>query len=383
MLSYALKPENASIKNKRSTVVHIVTSLDFGGVEKHMELISEELYEAAMRHVFVAIGSGGQTSQKLTINGATVICLDQVVRIPSFRVIAGLTKILKEYRPLAVHAHGAEANFHGLIAGWLADVPVRIGEEIGMPEHSAKAKLAFRLVYMLAHRVIGVSGVVSEWLVSNKEISRSKLICMNSPARLPRIRTQLDPELKKIFRVSFVGRLEPVKNPLVLIAVARNLLSMGAPLEIYIIGEGSQRPELEREIKKHNLSTTVKLLGFQSDPASFVRRSNIFVQPSFSEGFSLSLVEAMGCGVPVIAPRIGSAPELVETAVSGWLLGGNSAEAFTEGLYQAWKTGAEKLFEMGQHARSAVEGRFEPTRYVTRLEELYATVATERGFAIT
>jgi glycosyltransferase involved in cell wall biosynthesis len=342
-----------------------------------MELISEQLSRATMNHIFVAIGSGSETAANLARNGAEVLCLDQSVAIPSFGAIVKLHAVLKKYGPFVVHTHGAEANFHGLIAGWLANVPVRIGEEIGMPGHSAKAKLIFRTVYMLAHRVIGVSAVVSSWLESSKEVPLSKLVCLNSPTRLPRDRTDLEPELKEKFRVTFVGRLEPVKNPLVLIPVAKSLLGRGVPLELWIIGEGSQRAELEREIDKHSLSTSVKLWGFQSDPAEFVRGSSVYVQSSFSEGFSLSLVEAMGCGVPVMAPPIGSAPELVVTGVSGWLLENNSSEDFINGLYQAWEAGAERLFEMGREARRAVEGRFEPARYVSDLEQLYLKAAAD------
>jgi glycosyltransferase involved in cell wall biosynthesis len=366
---------SSTIIDNGPTVMHVVTSLHFGGVEKHMELISEELLAASMNHVFVALGGGGETAERLRENRAEVVCLNQPVRIPSFGALTRLFKLLKKYRPVVIHTHGAEANFHGLIAGWLADIPVRIAEEIGMPEHGAKAKLTFRLVYGLAHRVIGVSEIVSAWLENNNEVPRSKLVCLNCPTRLPRQRMTRDPELDAQFRVCFVGRLEPVKNPLVLIPAAVKLIEQGIPLEVWIIGEGSLRPELERQIEKNGLTGIVKLHGFQADPAEFMRRSSIYVQPSFSEGFGISLVEAMGCGVPVVVPRIGSAPELVETNVSGWLLEDNSTEAVVEGLRQAWDAGPQRLFEMGQAAHKTVEGRFEPARYVRDLEALYSRVS--------
>jgi glycosyltransferase involved in cell wall biosynthesis len=369
-------------KNEKPTVVHIVTSLHFGGVERHMELISEELKNATMRHVFMAIGSSGATAARLMKNGAEVVTHDCPVRIPSLGALASLAKSLKKYRPLVVHTHGAEANFHGLIASWLIGVPVRIGEEIGIPQHSAIAKAVFRLVYMLAHRVIGVSAIVSKWLVNNNEIAPHKSVCMNCPTRLPRSRTSLDAELRSKFRVAFVGRLEPVKNPLALIAVAQRLAGMRVPVEVWIIGDGAQRIELENEIENHRLSNIVRVLGFQADPAPFLRRSSVCVQPSFSEGFGVSIVEAMGCGLPVVVPPIGAAPELVETGVSGWLVADNSVEALTEGLRQAWEAGPDTLFEMGQRARAVVEGRFEPTQYLSDLERMYARVAIERGIVI-
>ena len=267
------------------------------------------------------------------------------------------------------------------LPGW-REFPIRIGEEIGIPNHSYRAKRVFRQVYRCAHRIIAVSEVVSHWLAKSGEVPRDKIVCVNSPVRLPEQRANLAPDLLDRLRVCFVGRLEAVKNPLVLITVARDLIDMGVPIECWIIGDGSQRHEIELEVSEKGLSSVITLFGFQSDPSEFVRRSSVFVQPSLSEGFSLGLVEAMGCAVPVAATSVGSAPELIEPCVTGWLLDDASAKSLTGVLHSAWIAGAERLFEMGRRARLAVEGRFEPSGYIARLEGLYASVATERGLVI-
>ena len=68
------------------------------------------------------------------------------------------------------------------------------------------------------------------------------------------------------------------------------------------------------------LTEKVKLWGYQSDPAELIRQCHVYVQPSISEGFGLALVEAMGCGVPVIATAVGGAPEIIKDGETGWLL---------------------------------------------------------------
>ena len=72
------------------TIVHVVTSLGFGGVERHMEVIASVLGYSQMKHMFVAIGKGGAAEQKLCALGADVICLGKKTKIPSLCALKSL-----------------------------------------------------------------------------------------------------------------------------------------------------------------------------------------------------------------------------------------------------------------------------------------------------
>jgi glycosyltransferase involved in cell wall biosynthesis len=359
-------------------VIHVLTSLDFGGVERHMEVIAGVLGHAHMRHMFVAIGRGGAGEVKLRTLGANALCLGKRTNIPSFSALRALFTLFLRERPVVVHAHGAEANFHGLLAAWLARVPVRIGEEIGIPSHSPKAKRIFRLVYGAAHRVIGVSRVVTEWLVENREVPVGKALRVDNPVRLPPVRLDGGPK-SDFFRIIFVGRLEPVKNPSGLLAGFSRLLAQGISAELWFVGDGSERSALEQSVAELALGEKVRFFGFQKNPENFIHQCHIVAQPSLSEGFSLGLVEAMACGVPVVSTAVGSAPEIVQEGETGWLLSRPDPELIAAALKDAWQLGAETLQEMGLRARASVEGRFEPAHYLDRIEALYRELAAESG----
>ncbi len=363
-------------------VVHLITSLNFGGVEKHIEIIARHSKKLQVRPFFCAIAGGGETEKLLKDIGSEVLCLRLNSRIFTINTLYKLTKFLLHIRPLVVHTHGAEANFYGLIAATLARVPVRIGEEIGIPTHSSRAKVVFWLVYGLAHRVIGISKGVTKWLIESGEVHPNKAVCLYNPVNLPLMNIRNHPELVRKLRVCFVGRLEPVKNPLALVYAAHQLVAMGVPIDVWLVGDGSLRGHIEHEVESLGLSRHVKLLGFQSDPFQFVRECNLYVQPSLSEGFGIATVEAMGCGLPVVVTNVGGAPEIVSHGVTGWLLPDTSSSTLAEALHTAWSLGPEKLAGMGQLARRAVEGRFEPANYLKHLEELYVRVAQERGLEI-
>lgn len=343
-----------------------------------METLALQADAVSTPLLFCAIGGGGAVEAKMRQLGAEVVCLRKPVRLPALQSILALYRLFRKVRPLVVHTHGSEANFCGLIAAWIARVPVRIGEEIGIPAHGPKARFAFRAVYALAHRVAGISDAVVDWLVDNGEIPRRKGVRLYCPVQLPAFGPR-PPELGTTFRIGFVGRLEAVKNPVALLDAVADLRSTGLPAELWVIGDGSQREMLEQHAQRIGISDHVVFYGYYpANPEALVRQCHVYAQPSFSEGFGLAFVEAMGCGVPVIVTATGAAPEIVEHDVSGWILATGDADSLAQSLRDAYSLGASGLSAIGETARAAVERRFLPGVYLREAHALYLEVLGRR-----
>lgn len=364
-----MRPSSASANPPKGQVVHVTTSLDFGGVETHMEILGSLRAQAAYAPVFCAIAGGGNVSGVLERSGARVVCLQASPRIPSPVAIWRLWRLFRRLRPAVVHTHGAEANFHGLLAAALAGVRVRIGEEIGIPDHGPAARLAFRTCYRFAHKVIGVSGCVTEWLVRSDEVPAGKAATLTVPVRLPETSAAPRPPEDR-FRLAFVGRLEPVKNLGQLMTAFAALRESGADAELWLLGNGSLAPELEAQAARLRLSDRVRFLGYRSDPGEWLRQCHVCVQPSLSEGFGLAMVEAMGCQVPVVSTRVGVAPDIITDGANGWLLEGFGADAIQEGLQRAYRC-RDRIPAIGRASRETVLPLFDSARYLERLEDLY------------
>ena len=150
-------------------------------------------------------------------------------------------------------------------------------------------------------------------------------------------------------------------------------------VKLWFIGEGSERIALTERISQMGLTEKVKLWGYQSDPAELIRQCHVYVQPSISEGFGLALVEAMGCGVPVIATAVGGAPEIIKDGETGWLLPKATSELIANALRVAHDFGDKKLSEVGMRGRKSVEGRFEPKEYLSQIEFLYSEIERNRS----
>ena len=359
---------------EKPLVLHVVATLAFGGLERHMETIALHRAASSMIHVFCAIGNGGAMEQRLLSIGVEVICLGKPFRIPSISAVLALCRLIRRLRPRVVQSHGSEPNFHALLAAWLCRVPARVGEEIGIPDHGRIARIAFRAVYGMAHRVFGVSQTVADWLVQSGEVPLRKVQRLYCPVVLPELRQEQSND-HSAFRLVNVGRLEPSKRLDTLVDVVRNLRAEGVPAELWLIGDGSQRQMLEHKVRESGIAKHVQFHGFQREPEQLMRQCDIFVLACLSEGFGLAMVEAMGCGLPVVATSTGGPGEIIEDGLTGWLLSEVTERQLTDTLLMAFRAGPEALRMMGRSARASVERRFCGDAYLAELDSIYTDLA--------
>lgn len=354
---------------QKNIVLHVTASLNYGGVESHMKIIAKNPMLTIFDHKFAAISDGGSVSEYIKNNGCFVFLLRARAAIPSLIAIQRLIRLIRRERPVILHTHGAEANFHGLIAGRICGVPVSIAEEIGFPRHSRRARLIFKGIYRFAHRVVAISNAVKCKLVELDEAEPEKIRVLSNPVEMLSERNSCARSDR--FQLGFVGRLEAVKNPIALIGATAILRDLGLPVNVTIVGDGSQRKHLEGEISRFKLHEAVTLQGFLPNPFDYLRNIDLYVQPSITEGFGLALVEAMSVGIPAVATSVGGAPEIISDGKNGWLLYDTGPEAIASAIKKCYEMGPNELFRTGQIARRSVVDRFAPSAYLKACDALY------------
>lgn len=135
-------------------------------------------------------------------------------------------------------------------------------------------------------------------------------------------------------RVLSVGRLHPQKAHQILLQAVGLLRDRGCPVQVTLVGEGSTRHDLERQVHGLRLEDQVQLVGAvgQSEIAEYFRSHDVFCLASVSEGLPVVLMEAMAAGLPVVTTRITGVPELVDDGRTGLLVPPARADLLADAL---------------------------------------------------
>lgn len=148
------------------------------------------------------------------------------------------------------------------------------------------------------------------------------------------------------------------------------------PALLVLVGDGPERPRIESMVRKMGLSGAVCFLGEQRNFLEVLQSSDVFLLPSETESFGLAALEALSCGVPVVASRVGGIPEVVVDGESGQLFEVGDVGAMAAGVLALLRDPA--LHErMARTARAQVERQWQREPIVTRYEDCYRRVVNE------
>ncbi len=160
----------------RIKVVRLVPVLDFGGVESRIVLTSQLIDRARFDYRICTFWNYGVAAERIEALGIPV---DVLGWDPAIRNTAGtlaLIRYLRTQRPDVVHGSISEGIYQAAIAGAVADVPVRILEEVGMPTRSPMARAIFGSLSHLAATTVGVAQVVCDYLEREENMVRVRCV---------------------------------------------------------------------------------------------------------------------------------------------------------------------------------------------------------------
>ncbi|WP_226389033.1 glycosyltransferase [Penaeicola halotolerans] len=352
-------------------VIRLTNFLDFGGIERRLVNLSH--YQGTeVEIIFIAIGKGGEAAKLIIAQNKVVKILNLPHRIPSWQTIKALKILFLHLKPDVVHTSGAEANFHGILAATWASVPVRVAEEIGVPQQGKIAKLIISIIYKLSNVVIGNAQPVVNFLKTNYNLPSDKIKQVANPLLFPDLPPRsLSPNH---FEIISVSRLDPIKNiPFFIKGMASiHKQIVQKNIRYTVIGEGPQRNALEALVDELNIKEQVNFIGFQEQPLVFLRKSNLFVLTSFTEGFSNALVEAMYAEVPVLATAVGAAPEIIQDGVNGFLIPSDDEKALELKLLEILSLPLEHLEAIGKAGHEKVKAQFSLENHMKTLKQIYS-----------
>lgn len=336
--------QQAFLRRKRRTaplkITHIITEADLLGGAQLNTLFSLQ-FQQRSHGVECIVGNDGPLREQCERSGiaCAVISMKNSLATPvtDVRSLVKLVRFLRRSRPDIVHTHSSKAGVIGRIAARLAWVPVVLHTMHAMPFNDRqpvyvqRAIIALeRAMTMITDEQIVVADTLGIDLVKHRVCTPDQVVTVVSGidfARFPKdyvdCRRSLRDELglpPHAYVISSVGHLSRRKAHDVLLRVASALIPDHPQLWFLIVGGGSLESALRAEIAFLGLTDRVLLLGVRDDVPRILAASDIFVQTSWQEGLSRSLVEAMYCGLPVVATDVNATKEVVRDGETGFLV---------------------------------------------------------------
>jgi glycosyltransferase involved in cell wall biosynthesis len=274
-----------------------------------------------------------------------------------------------------VHGHLYSGGLAAAFATAGTGIPLVLTEQTEAPWRKVRHRHASSFAYGRAAQIIGVSRAIIAALERDFEVASEKLCCIPNGVALARQGTTSRPAGEPV--VGLVARLTAEKDVPCFLNAAARIAARFPAASFRIAGDGPLRPELERISADLGISERVSFLGVLDDMRPFFESVHVLAVSSVAEGTPLSIVEAMGAAVPVVATAVGGIPEQVTDGSTGYLVEPRDPAALAEriGSVLADPDAAARLGEAGR-ARAVTEFGVEAT--TDQIEAVYETALGPR-----
>ena len=237
----------------------------------------------------------------------------------------------------------------------------------------SEALTSNRPVVLHARVVTGTGGGPDKTILNSPRFLRdlgydSVCACLHPPN---------DPEKPTIVAV---GRLSKEKAFDILIRAFDDLLETGLDATLVIAGDGPERDALHQLIKSLGREGSVQLTGQVADPRTVYAAADVFALSSLSEGLPNSLLEAMACGVPVVATTVGAVPNVVTDDINGLLVEPGETAPLALALARLLSNSALQD-QLATNGRSTIEQRFSFAGRMQKIAAIYGSVLPRQDFA--
>jgi len=313
-------------------VLHLTTDLELGGRERVIVDLSNKLVEMGFIPSICCLHHSGAWAHRLR-SEVEVIELHKKKGL-DFSVVKPLRDYLVQGKFDIMHTHNPGTLLYGLLAARWARTRTIINTEHGFAYNlSLKARVKDKILYRNVDCITAVSENLRENLINLFGLQENKVHTLRNGIFAPRIREARSVSKRKIgmpddrFNIGIVARLVPVKNHSLLLEAFSIVREKDRRVLLWIVGSGELRNAIMRRVHELGIQDDVVLMGSRTDIPVILNALDLFVLSSLSEGLSVTLLEAMSVGVPIVATNVGGNGEVIENGKSGLLVESNYPEA--------------------------------------------------------
>jgi len=361
-------------------LMHIVLSLNVGGLEMVVINLLKGLDRRIYTPILCCLEEEGSLIHEIEKLGVKTIVLGKKKKGIDYPLLFRLASILRQEKIDIIHSHNPTPYFYGTIAGKIANVPVIIYTKHGRNPVKKKRELLLRkfLSYM-TDKIVAVSDDARNVAINDEKINPEKVVTIFNGIDIDRYQTNIDVASKKReiglsdddFVIGIVARLSPEKDHNTLFEAFRIVLdSINQNVKLVIVGDGILREEFEQKAKSISISNKTIFLGERYDVPELLAIFDLFILSSITEGISLTLLEAMATGLPVVATNAGGNAEIVLDNQTGFIVPPKDPNRMAEAIMTIIKNN-DMANQMKERGKDRVSKKFNLETMRDQYEQIY------------
>ncbi len=361
--------------NRPIHICHVSMTLRTGGLERLLVEFGRLSNRDRYLLEFVSLTDAGPPADDLRALGIHVRSLG-FPNISKWGVYRALKKLFRERAIDLVHTHNTYPHFYATLAAVSARTPVVINTQHGRGcGNGWKDHLQFAVANHFTDRIVGVSEDATRLCRQQNPASAEKTVRLWNGIDVGRFKFTGPADGPTAISV---GRLSKEKDFATLIRAVALVKARIPEFRLLMVGDGAERPALETLSRELQLTETVTFLGERRDVPALLAQSGFYVASSRTEGISLTILEAMSVGLPIVTTAVGGSPEIVEEGVTGHLAPPENPQALASAIVRM----CERRHEwpaIGTAGRTRVEEHFNVRTMINGYERLYEELLAAKG----
>lgn len=294
-------------------IIQVIPAFRLAGAETMCENLCVALKNAGQTVIAVSLyAEQTAITQRLSENGIHIVFLGKK---PGFdpSIFVKLIKLFKKEQPDVVHTH-IYASKYALPAATIAGVKKKVHTVHNMAQKE-QGNIGKKInAYMYRHCgviPVALSQEVKKSIHDIYDLPDDAIPTIYNGINLVKCIPKITYNISEYCNILHIGRFMDVKNHEMLIRAFAKLTAKHDDLRLQMIGEGELQQSMQKLVNSLSISDKVEFLGLQSDVYPYLHEADIFCLPSKYEGIPMTLIEAMGTGLPIIASNVGGIPDML------------------------------------------------------------------------
>ncbi len=367
-------------------ILHLTYHMGIGGTEQVIyQLVKNADVDLFDNTIVCLEGEVGPIGQQLQQSGTRFHVLD---REPGFdtSLIKSVRELIKLENIDVVHCHQYTPYVYGVLAALFTRAKVVFTEHgrFHPDRYSWKRRLVNPLLGLTTSSIVAISAATKDALAEYEWFKRRSIqvIYNGIEAKTQNIKATKVSQSNE-FNLSdqhlvfgTITRFDTIKNLPMMVKAFATVYNQHPNARLLLVGDGDQKPDIEQLVDELNLTQAVVFTGFQTDTRKFMSMIDVYILSSFSEGTSMTLLEAMSFATCCVVTAVGGNIELIQNDINGIVVESDNTPQLSKALLRLVNdTGSRH--RLGEEAKKTFEEKFALNHMIQSYQEVYLKITSK------